>query len=117
MKRFFYIGLLALALGNVGCEGKSAPAVFHSISDIRKSPTEWEGRDVRFRGSVKGLIAVPFSDLTAYEFADDTGQVYVLTKKALPAVNEKLVVLGKAKNMLIVGVFSTGLVIIESQRM
>jgi hypothetical protein len=99
-----------------GCGDHAKPMIFHKVLNIRDKPTDWEGRSVRLQGRVVGMIAMPFSDYMAYELDDTTGKIYVLTQKSLPATNEKLIVLGRVKNMMIVGTFSAGLVVLESER-
>ena len=108
--------LMLIVLSACG-PGQTPPVIFHKISDVKDKPTDWEGRSVRLRGRVSGLLSVPFTTIKAYELTDDSGAIYVVAESNLPSTGEQVAILGKVKNMVIVGNASMGLVVLEGRRL
>lgn len=109
--------LVLTLTGLQGCTEKNPPEVFHTVSKILASPAEWEGRQVRLKGTVSGLFSVAFVDHKVYSLKDETGEITVLAMVQAPALGERVAITGVAKNLVMIGTFSTGLVIYEKARL
>lgn len=104
-------GLLALS----GCD--YLPFGFTPVKEIVTSPGQFEGKEVRVKGKVKDIIKVPLVDLKMYVLDDGSGEVTVVTRESLPAVNETVSLKGVVESMAIMGGESIGLRIKETKRL
>lgn len=114
-RRVNYLLLFAISL--VACSDAGPPVVFHSVSQIQGQPEAWNGRSVRLRGKVVGLFAVPMLDSAAYELSDGSGTIHVISQSGLPVKGTQVVVLGTVANLVMIGSFTSGLVIRETSRL
>ena len=103
-------GLLALS----GCD--YLPFGLTPVKEIVTSPAQFEGKEVRVKGKVKDIIKVPLVDLKLYVLDDGSGEVTVVARESLPAVNETVTLKGVVESMAIMGGESIGLRIKETKR-
>lgn len=103
-------GLLSLS----GCD--YMPFGLTPVKEIVTSPAQFEGKEVRVRGKVKGITKIPLVDLKMYLLDDGSGEVTVVTSGSLPAENETVTLKGTVESMAIMGGESIGLRIKETQR-
>ena len=104
-------GLLALS---AGCD--SLPFGFTPIRDIVSAPGQFEGRDVKLKGAASGVTSVPLVDIRLYTLRDDTGEITVIARNALPAENAKVVVRGIVRTAAILGGQPLGLRVEEAAK-
>lgn len=104
-------GLLALS----GCD--YLPFGFTPVKEILTSPTQFEGKEVRVKGKVKDITKVPLVDLRLYVLDDGSGEVMVVARESLPAVNETVWLKGVVESTAIMGGQSIGLRIRETKRL
>jgi len=127
-------GLLALS----GCD--YLPFGFTPVKEIVASPAQFEGKEVRVKGKVKDIVKVPLVglhlytkdngsdgrrpdraylddvDLHLYVLDDGSGEVTVMARGSLPAVNETVSLKGVVESIAIMGSESIGLHIKETKR-
>ncbi|HUW50121.1 MAG TPA: hypothetical protein VMV75_03820 [Sulfuricella sp.] len=86
------------------------------VKDIVASPAQFEGKEIRVKGKVKDVTKVPLVDIRFYVLDDGSGEVTVLTRNDLPAVNDTVTVKGVVESAAILGGQSIGLRIRETKR-
>ena len=92
------------------------PFGYTSIRDIVAAPAQFEGKEVKLKGTVTGVLEVPIVDLKGYTLRDDTGEIAVTTRSALPAEAERVALRGVVRSAVIVGGRSVGLHVEEVKR-
>lgn len=97
-----------------GCD--ALPFGVTPIRDITAAPANFEGKEVKLKGKVAGIIKLPLLDLKSYTLRDDSGEITVTTQGALPAVNDAVGVRGTVKSTVIIGGQSLGLRVEEIRR-
>ena len=102
-------GLLA------GCD--ALPGGTTPIKDILAAPGRFENTEVKVKGTVTGTLGVPFSDYRVFILKDDTAEIPIVTKGALPAANTTVALRGKVLNMAVVADTPIGLRIEEIKRL
>ncbi len=103
---------LAVVLG--GCT--ALPFGYTKIGDIVAAPAQFEGKEVKLKGTVTGALQVPVIELRGYTLRDDTGEIAVLTMANVPAAKETVAMSGVVKSVAIVGGQSLGLRVEETKR-
>lgn len=107
---FIFFGVFLLG----GCDYLP---LYTSIKDIVTTPANYEGKEVRIRGTVKNVTKIPIVDFKMFILEDDSGQINVITSEALPAVGDKAVVKGIVETTALIGGQSIGLRVKESKRL
>ncbi len=109
-KRFLAGILIATALVSIlGCRTK--------IGKIVANPEQYKNKQVVVCGEVSRKHSIPFFDTAAYVLEDETGEIWILTKKAyLPEVGQRLKVTGVVEAGIRVGPKEFGLVISEQEK-
>jgi hypothetical protein len=105
--------LIAIAIASGGCD--YLPFGYTPIREITSAPGQFEGKEVRLKGSARGTLQI--MGLKAYTLRDETGEIPVVTQGALPAENAQVAIRGVVKSAVIVGGSSLGLRVEESQRL
>ena len=105
---------LAAALLLAGCG--VLPFGYTPIHDILAAPAQFEGREVKLKGTVTSVLDVPVVDLKGYTLRDGTGEITVLTRVALPAEQEQVALSGVVRSAVIIGGQSLGLRVEETKR-
>ena len=101
--------VLPFVLLSLGCRTK--------IGDITEKPDEYRNQQVILYGEVDKKLPLPFMETAAYLLKDDTGEIWVLTKRTLlPQVGETLKVTGVIEAGIRVGTREFGLVLSEQKR-
>ena len=72
-----------------------SPVITTPIEEINRNAESYEGRKVAVHGEVTGVLGV--LGFKAYMVEDDTGEIVVLTKKALPEKGAERKVVGIVK--------------------
>ncbi|MGE5465603.1 MAG: hypothetical protein ACM3RQ_00355 [Methanocella sp.] len=103
-------GLLSAAVLLGSCAG------YTRIGDIVASPAQFEGKEVKLKGTVTGALQVPVLELRSYTLRDDTGEIAVLTKDNVPAPQQAVALSGIVRSLAIVGGQSLGLRVEETRR-
>lgn len=103
--------LAALALA--GCD--YLPFGYTPIREIVAAPANFEGREVKIKGTAKALLQLP--GFRAYLLEDDTVQVAVVTAGELPASGSAVTLKGTVKSAVIIGGQSLGLRVEETKRL
>lgn len=110
--RYTLIPACILALTHCGV----LPLGTKPIGEVRQSAPSLEGHNVRVKGKVVDTTQLPFVGTRFYKIQDGTGELWVTTKDALPAMGETLVVSGELHNAAVLGGSSMGIQIREYSR-
>lgn len=87
MTRLTFISLLALALCTMACASKV------TIGEIQNDPPTYDGETVTIKGKVTSRLSLII--WKTYNISDGTGEITVVTKKALPNVGAEMEVTGR----------------------
>jgi hypothetical protein len=112
-RRFALVLVTAGALVVSGCD--YLPFGYTPIRDIVAAPANFEGKEVKLKGQVKGIVRLP--GLRAFTLQDETGQITVVTQGELPAANSDVTLKGSVRSAIIVGGQSLGLRVEETRRL
>ncbi|MDD5403766.1 MAG: hypothetical protein PHZ14_04420 [Sulfuricella sp.] len=115
MKRLGMGAILAGLLFLSGCD--YLPFGLTPLKEIAASPAQFEGREVRVKGKVKDITKVPLLDLKLFVLDDGSGEVTVVARESLPAVNETVLLKGVVESMAIMGGESIGVHLRETKRL
>ncbi|HSQ02946.1 MAG TPA: hypothetical protein VLN59_02850 [Burkholderiales bacterium] len=110
-----HVVAIIVLLAFAGCE--SLPFGYTSIREIVAAPGQFDGKEVKLRGTVTGGLKVPVIDIKGYTLRDDTGEIPVLTHGTLPATNARVALTGVVKSLAIIGGESLGLRVEEIKRL
>jgi len=102
----------AAALACAGCD--YLPFGYTPVREIVAAPAQFEGREVRLRGRVTGVLKLP--GIQAYELRDGTGEIAVTTDR-VPAENAEVALRGVVRSAVIIGGTSLGLRVEETKRL
>jgi len=97
-----------------GCS--ALPFGYTNIGDIVAAPAQFEGKEVKLKGTVTGALQVPVIELKSYTLRDDTGEIAVLTQTNVPAAQQTVSITGVVKSFAIIGGQSLGLRVEETGR-
>lgn len=103
------VGLLA------GCD--SLPFGYTPIKDIVAAPANFEGKEVRVRGTVKDVTRIPLVNLQSFVLQEEGAEISVVTEGELPAKGERVATRGTVTSAAIIGGQSLGLKIRERERL
>jgi hypothetical protein len=106
---------LALALLATGCN--FIPFGFTTIKEISDAPANFDGKEIKLKGTVKSVTKVPMLDIKLYMLEDGTGQVTVIPSGDMPGENETIAISGIVENVAIIGGKSLGMHIKETRRL
>lgn len=109
--------ILLIFLAGVLLAGCDYLPIYTSIKEVVTTPANYEGKEVRIRGTVKNVTKIPIVDFKMFILEDDSGQINVITNEALPAVNDKVAVKGIVETTALIGGQSIGLRVKESKRL
>lgn len=115
MKRIGTGAVLAGLLFLSGCD--YLPFGLTPLKEIAASPAQFEGREVRVKGKVKDITKVPLLDLKLFVLDDGSGEMTVVARESLPAVNETVLLKGVVESMAIMGGESIGVHVRETKRL
>jgi hypothetical protein len=104
-----------LALALAGCD--YLPFGYTPVSDIAAAPANFEGKEVKLRGTVNDVTKVPMLNVKSYTLREDTAEITVQTAGDLPAVNDRVALKGIVKSAVIIGGQSLGLHVEETKRL
>jgi len=111
--RTWVVLLAALALA--GCD--YLPFGYTPVRDIVAAPANFEGKEVKLRGTVRDVTKLPVLNVKMYTLSDDTAEITIATEGNLPAVNDRIALKGIVKSALILGGQSLGLRVEETKRL
>lgn len=111
--RIWFVLLVALTLA--GCD--YLPFGYTPVRDIVAAPANFEGKEVKLRGTVRDVTKLPVLNVKTYTLRDDTAEITVATEGNLPAVNDRISLKGIVKSALIIGGQSLGLRVEETKRL
>jgi hypothetical protein len=106
---------LALMLFLAGCQ--YLPYGYTKLGEITAAPAQFEGKEVKVKGTVAQVTKIPLIELKTYRLRDDTGEVVVRTEGALPAEGETVAIRAVASNAAIIAGESLGLSLKEVERL
>lgn len=104
---------LAVTLSLAGCD--YLPFGYDEIRDIAAAPAQYEGKEVRIKGTARDPVQL--LGLRAFVLADASGEITVTTAGSLPAAGAETVVKGIVKSAVIVSGKSIGLRVEETKRL
>jgi hypothetical protein len=90
---------------------------YSAIGEITRSPTRFDGREVKLRGTASSILKLPLTDTKIYRLKDATGEVNLWTTGLLPGEGEEVVVLGRVNNLVILDGQAYGVMIRETKRL
>ncbi|HNY49726.1 MAG TPA: hypothetical protein PLV50_09890 [Smithella sp.] len=102
---FFYVSIF-LVIFIFACDIGST-----KIGEIIKHPREYAGKEVTVSGEVTETFSLIF--VKYFVVRDDSGEIFVVTEKTLPAKGEKIKVTGNVQEAFSLGT-ETSLVLIEA---
>lgn len=114
-KKLWLLAMLAVALVAGGCN--MLPFGFTTIKEITESPANFDGKEIKLKGTVKSVTKVALLDIKLFVLDDGTGQVTIIPTGDMPAENETVVLSGIVENVAIVGGQSLGMHIRETKRL
>lgn len=114
MKSMWMLAMLAGTLAMGGCD--YLPVGTTPVKDIVAAPANFEGKEVKLRGTVKDVTKVPFLGIRQYTLDDGSDEIAVVTSGDLPAEKSKLLVTGKVASTAIIAGQSLGLHLNETAR-
>jgi len=101
--------VVACFLSILGCRTK--------IGKIVANPDQFKNKQVVVYGEVARKLPIPFLETAAYLLKDNSGEIWVLTKRAyLPEVGQRLKVTGVVEPGVRVGPKDFGLVLSEQEK-
>lgn len=103
------------ALAFAGCD--YLPFGYTPVRDIVAAPANFEGKEVKLRGTVRDVTKLPMLNVKAYTLREDAAEITVSTEGNLPAVNERIALKGTVKSAMILGGQSMGLRVEETKRL
>ncbi len=112
-RRNLWVLLFALALA--GCD--YLPFGYTPVRDILAAPANFEGKEVKLRGTVTEVTKLPILNVRSYTLKDDTGEIEVVTERNLPPVKDRVALRGTVKSAAIIGGQSLGLRVEEIKRL
>jgi len=108
---------VALALTAVvalsGCD--YLPFGFTPIKEILAAPAQFEGKEVKIKGTVRTVVKLLV--VHAYTLRDATDEITVVTSAPLPAEKSQVAIRGTVRSPLIVGGAALGLHVEETKRL
>ncbi|MCD6326445.1 hypothetical protein J7M28_02675 [bacterium] len=108
-KTFAVCLVLACVLIIVGCRVK--------IGNILAEPDKYRDKQVTVFGEVTRKLPIPFLETAGYVLKDETGEMWVLTRRTLlPEVGQRVKVTGVIEAGVRVGSRDFGLVLSEQKR-
>lgn len=112
------IFIVALATAGVitlaGCD--YLPFGYTPIKEIVAAPANFEGKEVKIRGTVKDAVKLPILG-QAFVVQEEGADISVMTQGTLPAMNSEVALKGTVKSAAIIGGQSFGLRVEETQRL
>lgn len=108
------LGLL-LVTALTGCD--QLPFGYTELGAITENPAQFEGKEVKVKGTVVDVTKLPFLEVRMFVLKDDTGQVSVQTTNAVPALNQTVALKGRVESTAIINGQSLGLHIKETKRL
>ena len=107
--------VLFAVLALAGCD--YLPFGYTPVRDIVAAPANFEGKEVKLKGTVTDVTKLPVLNIKAYTLRDDTAEITVATDGNLPAVNDRVALKGTVKSTVILGGQSVGLRVEETKRL
>jgi hypothetical protein len=92
------------------------PFGFTPIKKIVDNPALFENKQVKVKGTVTSITKIPFMEMKFYVLSEGTNEIPVVTNGVLPAMDNKVTVVGIVENVAIIGNQSMGLHIREEKR-
>lgn len=107
-----FVAVLALALA--GCD--YLPFGYTPIKEIVSAPANFEGREVKIKGTVKDVVKLPILG-QAFVLQEEGADISVMTQGTLPKMNSEVALKGTVKSAAIIGGQSLGLRVEETRRL
>ena len=104
-----------LVISLPGCD--QLPFGYTELRAIAENPAQFEGKEVKVRGTVVDVVKLPILEIRVFVLKDETGQMPVQTTNAVPALNQEVMLKGRVESTAIIGGQSLGLRIMETQRL
>lgn len=110
--------LAALGLGAMllaGCD--RLPWGYTPVKEIVAAPANFEGKEVKVRGTVTAVTKIPILDLQSFVLQEEGAEIAVVTEGKLPARGDRVAARGVVSSAAIIGGQSLGLRIKETERL
>jgi hypothetical protein len=105
----FIVAILAGVLLLTACPSRT------TISKINADPGRFYDKEVGIAGKVTESYGIPLLG-GAYELDDDTGKIWVISKRGVPSRGTRVGAKGRVQSGVTFGARSFGTVLIESER-
>ena len=105
--------MMAVGMALAGCD--YMPFGYTPIKEITAAPGQFEGKEVKLKGRVKGVVKL--LGVKAFSLQDETGDLTVVTDGQLPAENSDVALKGVVKSAAIIGGTAIGLKVDETKRL
>ena len=86
------------------------------ISEIKASPINFDGKEVRLNGIPKDATRIPLVKLKTYVLEDDSGEITIFTSDDLPVMGEKLSIRVRVESLAIIMGEPLGMTVVELER-
>jgi cytochrome c-type biogenesis protein CcmE len=106
---------IAFALALAACD--QLPFGYTDLRAIEQNPAQYEGKEVKVRGTVVDVLKLPIVDIRVFTLRDETGQLPIHTNGAVPALKQSVAVKGRVESAAIIGGQSLGLRVVEIERL
>ena len=93
------------------------PTGYTEIRLILENPTQFEGKEVKVRGTVVDVMKIPILEIRVFMLSDGTGQIPIQTTGSVPAAKQNVSLKGRVESTAIIGGQSLGLRIMEIDRL
>lgn len=111
--RILFVVLATLAL--TGCD--YLPFGYTPVREIVAAPANFEGKEVKLKGTVRDVTKLPMLDVKTFTLLDDAAEITIATEGKLPAVNDHVALKGVVKSAMIFGGKAMGLRVEETKRL
>jgi len=105
--------MVAVGMAMGGCD--YMPFGYTPIKEITAAPGQFEGKEVKLKGRVKGVVKL--LGVKAFSLQDETGDITVITDGQLPGENSDVALKGVVKSAAIIGGTAIGLKVDETKRL
>lgn len=86
------------------------------ISEIKASPINFDGKEVRLKGVPKDATRIPLVKLKTYVLEDDSGEITIFTSDDLPVMGKELSIRVRVESLAIILGEPLGMTVVELER-
>ena len=106
--------IVVILIAVTGCD--YLPFGYTDIKDIVQKPANYEGKEIKVKGTVSNVFKIPFVEIKLYTVKDAGGELTVITDGPLPGMNQDIKIRAVVDSTAIIGGESIGLKLKEIKR-